>query len=168
MIFQGEEWAASSPFLYFANHDDPEIARLVSAGRKKEFSAFGWNPNQIPDPEKRQTFEQSKLSWMEVNQGEHAEMLAWYRGLIHLRRSTPSLNDGEPGHTRVTCDEQDKWLTMERGIIQVYCNLGTSAHSFAVKPRGELVLASRTGLRVDDGALELPPDTVAVIRYSEN
>ena len=48
MIFQGEEWAASSPFQYFADHDDAEMARLVSEGRKREFAAFGWNPERGP------------------------------------------------------------------------------------------------------------------------
>lgn len=168
MIFQGEEWATSSPFQYFANHDDPEMARLVSAGRNKEFSAFGWKPDQIPDPEKRETFERSMLSWVEMNQGEHAEMLAWYRSLIGLRRSTPDLNCGEPGHTRVTYDERDKWLAMERGAIYVCCNLGTSPRGFAIKPGAELALASRAGLRLDGGTLELPPYTIAVIRHPES
>ena len=49
MLFQGEEWACSSPFQYFADHE-PEMARLVSEGRKKEFAAFGWDPDSIPDP----------------------------------------------------------------------------------------------------------------------
>ena len=51
MIFQGEEWAASSPFQYFADHEDPKLARAVSEGRRKEFEAFGWAPDSIPDPE---------------------------------------------------------------------------------------------------------------------
>ena len=76
MIFQGEEWAASSPFQYFADHEDPELARLVSMGRKKEFEAFGWRPEQIPDPEMMETFERSRLNWSEAHDGEHAEMLA--------------------------------------------------------------------------------------------
>ncbi len=48
MIFQGEEWAASSPFQYFADHEDPELARAVSEGRRKEFEAFGWDPRVHP------------------------------------------------------------------------------------------------------------------------
>jgi maltooligosyltrehalose trehalohydrolase len=168
MIFQGEEWAASSPFQYFADHDDPEMARLVSDGRKKEFSAFGWNPDSIPDPEKRETFERSKLQWTEATQRDHAEMLAWYRSLIRLRRSTPSLNDGEPGHTRVQYDDRDKWLIMERGAIQVCCNLGASGYSFPIAQGSEIVLASRDGLRLNGGVLELPPETIALIRSREH
>ena len=67
MLFQGEEWASSSPFQYFADHEDPEMARQVSEGRRKEFAAFGWDPDAIPDPEDRRTFQRSKLNWEEVH-----------------------------------------------------------------------------------------------------
>ena len=90
LIFQGEEFAASPPFQYFADHEDGELAKAVSEGRIREFAAFGWSPDQVPDPVKRETFERSKLLWDEVHQGRHAEMLAWYKDLIHLRRSSPS------------------------------------------------------------------------------
>ena len=50
MLFMGEEWATSSPFLYFADHEDKEMRRLVAEGRKKEFAAFGFGED-IPDPE---------------------------------------------------------------------------------------------------------------------
>ncbi len=60
MIFQGEEWAASSPFQYFTDHEE-ELGRLVSEGRTKEFAAFGWDPKEIPDPQAGETFERSKL-----------------------------------------------------------------------------------------------------------
>jgi maltooligosyltrehalose trehalohydrolase len=51
MLFQGEEWAAFSPFQYFTDHEDAELGRLVSEGRRREFAAFGWNPDDIPDPQ---------------------------------------------------------------------------------------------------------------------
>lgn len=163
MIFQGEEWAASAPFQYFADHDDPELARLVSQGRKKEFSAFGWAPDAIPDPEKRETFERSKLGWQETTQREHAEMLAWYRQLIHLRKTTPALNNGEQGNARVDCDEAGRWLRMQRGSVCMICNLGESSRSFSIIGEAQLTIASRCGLQIKDGAVELPPDTVAIV-----
>ena len=101
MLFQGEEFAASTPFQYFADHEDPEMAKAVSEGRRREFAAFGWPSEAIPDPEKRETFERSKLNWDEVHEGHHAEMLEWYTQLIHLRRRSPSLNDGDMGHVEV-------------------------------------------------------------------
>ncbi len=69
MLFQGEEFAASTPFLYFADHEDPEMAKLVSEGRKKEFAAFGWDEAQIPNPEDPRTFTSSRLNWDEIHEG---------------------------------------------------------------------------------------------------
>lgn len=163
MLFQGEEWAASSPFQYFANHDDRELARLVSAGRKRGFSAFGWPPEMIPDPENPQTYEVSKLKWNDVKLPEHASMLKWYQSLIHFRQITPSLNDGTPGNVRVTFDEETSWLCMERGTISVLCNLGAQECSLPVPQSSSLELASRASIRLGDGAIRLPSDSVAVV-----
>jgi maltooligosyltrehalose trehalohydrolase len=162
MLFQGEEWAASSPFQYFADHDE-EMARLVSEGRKREFAAFGWAPESIPDPEAVETFERSKLKWDEANEGEHAEMLDWYRQLIRLRWEIPSLTNGEPGHTSVTYSELDRWLSMERGDVTVSCNLGETDGLFPVPEGGRVVLGSRGVPPVLDGAVLLPPNTVVII-----
>lgn len=166
LIFQGEEWAASSPFQYFADHDDPKLARLVSEGRKREFAAFGWNPDLIPDPEARQTFDRSKLVWTELKEPEHEEMLAWYRELIRLRRTTSCLNDGEPGHTRVIFDEGERWFQIERGMIMVTCNLAKSSREFPMPLGGRVILASRGGFHANEGQLILPTDTIAIIADS--
>jgi len=163
MLFQGEEWAASSPFQYFADHDDPELARLVSDGRKKEFAAFGWDPASIPDPESRETFERSKLCWDEVDKERHAEMLEWYRDLIHLRKSTPDLNESKPGRAQVCWDQEGKSIVMERGCIQLVCNLGPSMHIHRVPGGTELILSSRRHIANDNGAIPMPPDTAIVL-----
>jgi maltooligosyltrehalose trehalohydrolase len=166
MLFQGEEWAATSPFQYFANHDDPEMARAVSEGRRHEFEAFGWKPESIPDPESRDTFDRSKLNWNELPQGEHAEMLAWHRDLIRLRRSEACLNDGEPSHTRVTCNQQEQSLRMDRGSIAVICNLSQSIRLFPLPASSQLLLASSGAVQLKDAAVTLPSDTVAILRTS--
>ena len=162
LIFQGEEWAASSPFQYFADHE-PEMARLVSAGRKREFEAFGWDADAIPDPEDPATFLRSKLDWDEAGHAEHAEMLSWHRALIRLRRETPCLNDGEPGHTRVSYDERQKWLRMERGRVTVMFNLGANEHRFPVGGGDKVALASRQGIAVKNGVVSLPAESVALV-----
>jgi len=162
MLFQGEEWAASTPFQYFADHQDSELARAVSEGRKREFAKFGWAPSAIPDPENPATFEASKLNWEEVSMLGHAEMLAWYHSLIRLRRSTPSLSDGRQGSTQVTYDEQKKWLRMERGTISVICNVGEADHSFPVPRGAELLLSSSGTPAAGKDLIVLSPDTVAL------
>jgi len=166
MIFQGEEWAASSPFQYFAHHDDPEMARLVREGRKNEFAAFGWDPDLIPSPEDPETFERSKLQWSEVHENQHAEMLSWYRALIHLRRTTPSLNNGEPGSTQVSYDQRAMWISMERGTIAVTCNLGAAARRIPVQGSRQLLLSSNQSVTLHDSALVLPPHTAAIVGSS--
>ena len=51
MLFQGEEWAASSPFQYFADQTIRNWLGSFQKGEEKEFAAFGWDPASIPDPE---------------------------------------------------------------------------------------------------------------------
>jgi len=167
MLFQGEEWAASSPFQYFADHTDHELARAVSEGRRREFAAFGWDPASIPDPESQPTFENSKLKWDEVAWSEHVEMLAWYRSLILLRRTTPSLNDGAPGKTQVTFDEQARWLRMDRGNIAVICNLGEQ-RVFPVQRNARVLLASQTVSRAVGDAITLPQDSVVILEVLDS
>jgi maltooligosyltrehalose trehalohydrolase len=168
MIFQGEEFAASTPFQYFADHDDPEMARSVKEGRREEFAAFGWNPEEIPDPENPETFQRSKLKWEELHRGWHEEMLEWYRSLIKLRHGSASLNDGTPRQTRVSFDESRRWLVMDRGAVRVMCNLGPAPVELE-NPKGlSLVLASRAGIQVGGGRVVLPPDTLIVLSGEAN
>jgi maltooligosyltrehalose trehalohydrolase len=139
------------------------MRKAVSEGRRREFAAFGWPPEAIPDPEKRETFEQSKLNWDEIHAGTHAEMLAWYTQLIHLRRRSPSLNDGDMGHVDVEFDEEKRWLVMERGLVKVMCNLGNETQEFESAGQCRLLLASRTDVRLADAKVVLPPDTLAIV-----
>jgi len=163
LIFQGEEWAASTPFQYFANHQDPALARAVSKGRKEEFSAFGWDAASIPDPESPSTFHSSKLKWDELLAPTHREMLAWYGSLIRLRRNNPCLNDPKPGNTFVTFDGHESWIRMDRGSIEVICNLAASDRAFPVPPESKVLLASRTVQQDIDGKVALPPEAIAVL-----
>lgn len=93
MLFQGEEFGASSPFLYFADHA-PELARKVREGRTKFLMQFPSiaQPNvriQLADPADRATFERCKLDHAERTGNE--EMWALHRDLIALRRRDPTL-----------------------------------------------------------------------------
>jgi maltooligosyltrehalose trehalohydrolase len=162
MLFMGEEFAASSPFLYFANHEDPEMMRLVTEGRKREFAAFGFGGEEIPDPEALSSFQASKLKWSEVHEGQHAEMLAWTKDLIHLRRSTLALNDGDLGHLNVEFDRDRRWLVMQRGSVRVLINLGSETSEFSVGTGEQLRLCSRA-LSVQDNRVQLPAMTLAIL-----
>lgn len=168
MLFQGEEWAASSPFLYFADHKDRELAQQVSEGRKREFLAFGWDPSTIPDPESQATFERSKLNWNELSKPTHAEMLDWYRQLIQLRRTIPSLNNGEPGNTEVAYSEEQRWLRVMRGRIVIAISLAPSAVLVPLEHKASLSLSSRPNVVVGSGGIILPSDSIAVLQNPEH
>ncbi|WP_353068409.1 malto-oligosyltrehalose trehalohydrolase [Tunturibacter empetritectus] len=163
MIFQGEEYAASTPFLYFADHEDPEMAKAVKNGRRSEFAAFGWNPEEIPDPENVETFLRSKLNWEEVHEGRHAEMLDWYRRLIELRRGSVALNDGAVGHVKAVFDEERRWLVFERGAVMLMCNLGAEKVELPHSRRAQLLLASKAEVVVKGDSVELPGDSAAIL-----
>lgn len=91
LLFMGQEWAASTPFLYFTDHNE-ELGRLVTQGRRSEFAAFtSFAAEEIPDPQARETFERSKLRWEERTQPPHAEVLALYRTLLDMRQRLPAL-----------------------------------------------------------------------------
>lgn len=90
MLFMGQEWAASSPFLYFTHHK-PELGRLISEGRRQEFAGFSAfrDPatlKSIPDPQAEETFLASKLNWAEANEAAKAQVLALYTECLHLRQ----------------------------------------------------------------------------------
>jgi maltooligosyltrehalose trehalohydrolase len=91
-------------------------------------------------------------------------MQAWYRDLIRLRRSTPSLNDGDPGNTRVIFDETNRWLTLKRREIQAHCNLGQGHHVFPVEKGATVILASRAGIEIRNSAILLPADSIAILK----
>jgi maltooligosyltrehalose trehalohydrolase len=162
LLFQGEEFAASTPFQYFADHTDPEMAKAVSEGRKREFAAFGWKAEDVPDPERLETFLRSKLNWDEVGQGKHAEMMDWYLRLIRLRHRSASLNDGDPAHVKVQYDEAGRWLRMDRGLVTVLCNLGEDRVEFE-RPKGAtLALASYGDIIEHENSVILPQNRVAI------
>jgi maltooligosyltrehalose trehalohydrolase len=91
MIFMGQEWASSTPFLYFTNHHD-ELGKGVTEGRRKEFADFSEfrDPAKralIPDPQAISTFTRSKLEWTELDQAPHLTTLYLYRDFVQIRKT---------------------------------------------------------------------------------
>jgi malto-oligosyltrehalose trehalohydrolase len=89
LLFKGEEWAASTPFLFFCDFE-PDLARLVTEGRRREFEAFPQFADAsvratIPDPAAVTTFETSRLRWEERSAPQHAAALAFTTAILHAR-----------------------------------------------------------------------------------
>jgi maltooligosyltrehalose trehalohydrolase len=123
MLFQGEEWGACTPFLYFTDHQDEQLGKLVAEGRTKEFSAFAW-AGDVPNPQAPDTFSRSKLDWTEVAAPEHAELLEWYRRLIALRSDRPERYRNVKA--KVKFNAKSNWLTLVSGAYLVVLNFGAA------------------------------------------
>jgi maltooligosyltrehalose trehalohydrolase len=103
MFFMGQEWASSSPFLYFTDHHD-ELGKGVTEGRRKEFAQFSDFQDpvkraRIPDPQKVTTFTNSKLNWSELERSPHLETLRLYRDFLRFRQV--NLTDRRRGRWQV-------------------------------------------------------------------
>ncbi|HET7016493.1 MAG TPA: DUF3459 domain-containing protein, partial [Streptosporangiaceae bacterium] len=158
-----EEWGAASPFPYFTDHADPDLAEAVRQGRRSEFAAFGWEPSQIPDPQSQATFASAKLDWSEPAKNGHADLLRWYQDLIQLRRDHQDLTDPRFERTVTACDEAVGWITVQRGQVLVAVNLGSAEWTCPVDAGAGLLAASDPRIQLIDAGLVLPPDTVAIV-----
>jgi malto-oligosyltrehalose trehalohydrolase len=103
LLFMGEEFGASTPFLFFCDFG-PDLASKVTEGRRAEFAKFAQfnSPaaqSRIPDPGEVQTFLDSKLDWASVAQPVHQNWLDFYRRLLATRRGeiVPLVCQIQPG-----------------------------------------------------------------------
>ncbi|AFZ56740.1 malto-oligosyltrehalose trehalohydrolase [Anabaena cylindrica FACHB-243] len=112
LLFMGEEYGETAPFMYFVSHSDPDLIQAVRAGRKEEFEAFHYDEDP-PDPESAETFLRCKLNWQLRNEGKHKVLLDWYRQLIDWRKTHPALLTQDRNSIQATSDE-DKQIVIVR------------------------------------------------------
>ncbi|WP_434598650.1 malto-oligosyltrehalose trehalohydrolase [Streptomyces sp. A5-4] len=166
MLFMGEEWAARTPWQFFTDHTDPELAEAVRQGRRREFAAHGWAAEDIPDPQDPRTRERSCLDWSEPASEPHARVLAWYRELIALRHARPDLADPDLAAVKVAYDESARWLAYRRGDIRVAVNLSKEQATIGLGRNGRSrVLAAWEPVAAPaaDGLLVLPAESCVVL-----
>ena len=170
MLFMGEEWAASTPWQFFTDHEDPELAEAVRAGRRREFAAHGWAADEVPDPQDPATVRASTLDWDERARPPHARLLDWHRRLLSLRRAEPELSDPRLDRVRVVHSRAEGWVVVHRGSLRVACNLGMTARSVPLDaPVTGVLLTSYDEQGRPDGddtRVELPRESVAVVRVA--
>ena len=159
MVFMGEEYGATTPWMYFADHAG-DLGDAVREGRRAEFARHGWSATDVPSPTDRSTFLRSKLDW----DAQDVELLAFYRALIALRRSRIDLSTGRRDALSVTWDEQSRWVVVHRGDVAICCNLSPARQVLAVPgiPKGVL-LASTDGWSFGNGRVETDGESVVVL-----
>ncbi|RZS89480.1 maltooligosyl trehalose hydrolase [Motilibacter rhizosphaerae] len=164
MLFMGEEYAASTPWQYFTDHQEPELAEAVRQGRRKEFAGHGWAEEDVPDPQDPATRDRSVLDWAERERDERG-LLQWYTDLIALRRSTPELTDPRLDHVGVIVElvEGGGLVVVERGDVRVVVNLAQEPRRHVLEGPAEVLLASGDGIALDGEHIALPAESVAVV-----
>jgi len=149
LLFMGEEFAATTPFLFFCDFG-PELAAKVSAGRRAEFPHFSeLGPSkaepQIPDPNSEQTFLRSKLDWASVEQPPHHAWSEFYRSLLACRREeiVPRIKEIAVGraHFKVLSPRaiRVRWPFVQGGGLELQANFDRSALHCEEPPQGRLL-----------------------------
>jgi maltooligosyltrehalose trehalohydrolase len=130
LLFMGEEYDESHPFLFFTDHVDPEIARATRDGRRREFARFAaFAGKGVPDPQARETFERSRLD-PGHGDGRHRE---YYRELLAVRRTLPD------GPVSVDVDEPARFLRVRRGDVELQMNFSDVPHAGVPPWEGRVV-----------------------------
>jgi maltooligosyltrehalose trehalohydrolase len=165
MLFMGEEWRASTPFAFFTSFDEEWLANAVRDGRRAEFASHGWNDADVPDPQDPATWQACVLRWDEVRQPGHAELVAFYRRLIELRRAECDVASGDLEAVTTSFDEQAAWFVMSRGDVLVVANLADHPQLVPLASEVDDVLLSwgPAPARMA-GGLRLGAHDVAVVR----
>jgi maltooligosyltrehalose trehalohydrolase len=140
LYFQGEEWAAKEPFLYFTGHTDHDLAEAVRKGRREEFKAFAWQ-GEVPDPQARETMERSR-----IDRGrKDAKALEWHRALLKLRRERLRDDARDPSAASL----QGSTLLLRRGAILLVAAFGEGPFEVALPEGGWRVLLDSAQAKLD-------------------
>ncbi|TVP71426.1 MAG: malto-oligosyltrehalose trehalohydrolase [Leptolyngbya sp. LCM1.Bin17] len=137
LLFMGEEYGETAPFLYFIDHGDPDLVQAVFQGRKREFKDF-YAIGEPPPAHEETTFQQSTLNWDLHHQGHHQTLWQYYQQLLALRKQ---LKLGAPAWVddmQVGCDEAKGLVYYQRslpqGSVLVVMNFNPTQSAIAVAP----------------------------------
>lgn len=162
MLFMGEEYGDTRPFMFFTDHDEP-LGSAVSKGRMSEFGGHGWDelyggPVEVPDPQDRTTFLRSKLgAGVGSARPSHDNVRRWVADLMALRPRTQPREAWERHPAGVT-ESEPRILTMH-GPLKVHANL-TDTETTLESAEPFAVFGDTTW---DGGVLRLRADAVAVV-----
>lgn len=167
LLFMGEEWGARTPWQYFTDHTDPELAEAVRRGRRREFAAHGWEADDVPDPQDPATRDRSCLDWAERDRPGHRRLLDWYRTLTGLRHARPQLARAVLGDARVERGDgaRERWLLVHNAPLYTAVNLAPDRPATLRLPSRHttLLAAWSDATHLAGDVLELPPLSAAVL-----
>jgi maltooligosyltrehalose trehalohydrolase len=140
LLFMGEEYGETAPFLYFTSHGDPNLAEAVRRGRAEEFRSFSWR-DQIPDPQAESTFDRSRLKRDLADDEPHRTLLRFYQTLLHFRRehhlgqsSAPSIKEFEDSKSLLVLQDAK---THELAMLYNFSNAAADLSSVTLEGEWE-------------------------------
>jgi maltooligosyltrehalose trehalohydrolase len=163
LLFMGEEFAASQPFLFFCDFG-PDLAAAVAEGRRRGFARFKEFADLVeretpPDPNDPETFARSKLHWESLTEAAHADWLGYCRNLLALRRNqiVPRLAGMREGAAE--CRQlgegglRVEWRLGDESILTLLANLSDSPVTIspAELPAGEPIFTCPPGSILSPG-----------------
>ncbi len=122
LLFMGEEYGETAPFLYFTSHSDPGLIQAVREGRRREFARFAWG-QAVPDPQDAEMFRRSVLDHHLRKQEPHRALLRFCHDVIALRKRSPALRNCSTAYVEVTVlpDQQvfiiHRWQPREDEVL---------------------------------------------------
>ncbi len=160
LLFMGQEWAASQPFLFFCDFG-PELAQAVTEGRRREFARFPEfsDPEareRIPDPNDIATYRATILDWTQCDDSDHTAWLAFHRELLELRQLeiVPRLGGVKPGGTRLRWLGERAfeigWRLSDQSTLTLVTNLSDTAVADVALPQGRRLYSLMSGSQADD------------------
>jgi maltooligosyltrehalose trehalohydrolase len=164
MLWQGQEWAASTTFCFFTDHAG-EIGKNVSKGRLNEFKHYGADFGEdmiarMPDPQDPNTFYNSKLKWDELRQGIHNDTLELYKRLLMFRRTELTRRGRGDWKTRL----HGKTLEIEYASHRIVCDL-YGGNEVKLVGSWSIELSSGSAARIDNDTLKFAkPETLVLKR----
>ncbi|MCR4442082.1 MAG: malto-oligosyltrehalose trehalohydrolase [Peptococcaceae bacterium] len=147
LLFMGEEYGETRPFLFFTDYQDPQLKKAVSRGRREEFRHFDWT--DVPDPQDPESFYRSKLTGRDCWNEQNRYLFNYYRDLIRLRTSHPVLKSLDKKRLCVEVFPAKRVVSIKRWndgtVLTALFNLGPEDTEFAVT-EGKLIFNSEWGI----------------------
>jgi 1,4-alpha-glucan branching enzyme len=167
----GEEFGASTPFLFFCDFE-PALAAKAREGRRSEFARFAEfsSPEaqaRIPDPNSKKTFFSSKLNWACLQSAPHSDWLSFYRELLALRRRqiVPRIKDVAPGKSTFDLLGSNavraRWPFASGGGLTLIANFSGDKVHVPKAPDGNLLYTTAGTPGAKLGSLDIRPFTTA-------
>jgi malto-oligosyltrehalose trehalohydrolase len=149
MLYMGEEYGATQPFLYFCNYQG-DLAKAITEGRRKEFAGFGAFADEqqrakIPDANATQTYVASQLDAADRERSPHKEWLEYTKTLLRVRRERivpliPQIVAGSGGYHVDGSVLKVDWATVGKGKLILLANFG--AETKPVSSPGEIIFST--------------------------